>query len=100
MGWWAYFSLKKFADSGKKNAVSNLRIEKAKKARAIGVSLPPDLIRQAKKHAFSQGMSFSRFVRSLLARELIQIQKKWKRFHSDNVSALKDFENRLGGGKM
>ena len=56
--------------------MSNVRIEKAKKARAIGVSLPPDLIRQAKKHAFSQGMSFSRFVRSLLARELIQIQKK------------------------
>ena len=56
--------------------MSNVRIEKAKKARAIGVSLPPDVIVQAKKHAFSQGVSFSKFVRSLLDRELIEIQKK------------------------
>jgi predicted DNA binding CopG/RHH family protein len=54
----------------------NVRIEKAKKAKALGVSLPPELILQAKKHAFSQGMSFSRFVRSLLARELMEIEKK------------------------
>jgi predicted DNA binding CopG/RHH family protein len=54
----------------------NVRIEKAKKAKALGVSLPPELILQAKKHAFSQGMSFSKFVRSLLARELMEIQKK------------------------
>lgn len=54
----------------------NVRIEKSKKAKALGVSLPPELILQAKKYAFSQGMSFSKFVRSLLARELIEIQKK------------------------
>ena len=54
----------------------NVRIEKAKKAKSMGVSLPPELIVQAKKHAFSQGVSFSKFVRSLLDRELIEIQKK------------------------
>jgi predicted DNA binding CopG/RHH family protein len=48
----------------------NVRIEKAKKVRSMGISLPPELISQAKKYAFSQGMSFSRYVRSLLQREL------------------------------
>ena len=48
----------------------NVRIAVAKKAKSMGISLPAELIRDAKKHAYSKGMSFSRYVRSLLLREL------------------------------
>ena len=68
--------LQKLATNGIVTTMPNVRIEKAKKAKSMGVSLPPELIVQAKKHAFSQGVSFSKFVRSLLDRELIEIQKK------------------------
>jgi hypothetical protein len=68
--------LQKLVAKGIVTQMPNVRIEKAKKAKALGISLPPELILQAKKHAFLQGMSFSKFVRSLLVRELIEIQKK------------------------
>jgi hypothetical protein len=41
-----------------------------KKSRAAGISLPPDIIREARKHAYAQGMSLSMFVRSLLIARL------------------------------
>ena len=37
-----------------------------KKSRAAGISLPPDIIKEARKQAYAQGMSLSMFVRSLL----------------------------------
>jgi predicted DNA binding CopG/RHH family protein len=48
----------------------NVRVAVAKKAKSMGISLPPELIREAKKHAYSKGMSFSKYIRDLLLREL------------------------------
>jgi hypothetical protein len=50
-------------------------IPQSKKAKAIGISLPPSLIRQGKALAFSKGVSFSRLVRNLLAEEVIKAGK-------------------------
>jgi hypothetical protein len=41
-----------------------------KKSKAAGISLPPDIIREARKRAHSQGMSLSGLVRSLLIAKL------------------------------
>ena len=41
-----------------------------KKAKAAGISLPPDLIKEARKHAYGKGMSLSGFVRQLLIERL------------------------------
>jgi hypothetical protein len=52
----------------------NPRKESALKAKPTGISLPPELAREAKKHAYSSGMSLSKFVSQLLLRELKGIQ--------------------------
>ena len=41
-----------------------------KKSKAAGISLPPQLINQARKHAYQRGMSLSGFVRQLLIERL------------------------------
>jgi hypothetical protein len=45
-------------------------IAPSKRAKSAGISLPPDLIRTARKAAFQKGLSLSAFVRAMLAREL------------------------------
>jgi hypothetical protein len=50
--------------------VPNIRKESCSKAKSIGISLPPQLAREAKIYAFCIGMSFSKFVSQLLLREL------------------------------
>jgi hypothetical protein len=52
----------------------NPRKESALKAKSTGISLPPELARAARMHAFSNGMSLSKFVSQLLVRELKGIQ--------------------------
>jgi hypothetical protein len=52
----------------------NTRKESALKAKPTGISLPPELVREARKHAYSNGMSLSKFVSQLLLRELKSIQ--------------------------
>ena len=41
-----------------------------KKSKAAGISLPPDLIKEARKVAYSKGQSLSGFVRQLLIERL------------------------------
>jgi hypothetical protein len=41
-----------------------------KHSRAAGISLPPELIRAARKVSSAQGMSLSMFVRQLLMKQL------------------------------
>lgn len=41
-----------------------------KRAKAAGISLPPDIIRAARKVAFNKGMSLSAYVRVLLVQKL------------------------------
>jgi hypothetical protein len=48
----------------------NPRKEAALKAKPTGISLPPELARAARMHAYSNGMSLSKFVSQLLLREL------------------------------
>jgi hypothetical protein len=43
-------------------------IPASKRAKSAGISLPPDLIRTARKAAFQPGMSLSAFVRSMLTK--------------------------------
>jgi hypothetical protein len=45
-------------------------IAPSKRAKSAGISLPPDMIRTARKVAFQKGLSLSAFVRAMLAREL------------------------------
>jgi len=52
----------------------NPRKETALKAKPTGISLPPELARAARMHAYSNGMSLSKFVSQLLLRELKSIQ--------------------------
>jgi len=52
----------------------NTRKESALKAKPTGISLPPELAREARMHAYSNGMSLSKFVSQLLLRELKSIQ--------------------------
>ena len=46
------------------------KLPENKKARNAGISLPPALIRKARKLAYSQNMSLAGLVRSLLTTEL------------------------------
>ena len=48
----------------------NPRKETALKAKPTGISLPPELARAARMHAYSNGMSLSKFISQLLIREL------------------------------
>jgi hypothetical protein len=48
----------------------NTRKEPALKAKSTGISLPPLLAREARMHAYSNGMSLSKLVSQLLIREL------------------------------
>jgi hypothetical protein len=48
----------------------NARKESALKAKSTGISLPPLLAREARMHAYSNGMSLSKFISQLLIREL------------------------------
>ena len=52
----------------------NPRKEAALKVKPTGISLPPELARAARMHAYSNGMSLSKFVSQLLLRELKGIQ--------------------------
>ena len=52
----------------------NPRKEAALKAKPTGISLPPELARAARMHAYSNGMSLSKFVSQLLLRELKGVQ--------------------------
>jgi hypothetical protein len=52
----------------------NPRKESSLKAKPTGISLPPELARAARMHAYSSGMSLSKFVSQLLLRELKGIQ--------------------------
>jgi hypothetical protein len=52
----------------------NARKESSLKAKPTGISLPPELARQARKHAYLNGMSLSKFISQLLLRELKSIQ--------------------------
>jgi hypothetical protein len=62
----------------------------------MGISLPPNLAREARMHAYSNGMSLSKFVSQLLLRELESIQgnrfKPYKLNEPDQSS--------LGSGKL
>jgi hypothetical protein len=46
------------------------KIPPHKHSKPAGISLPPELIREARKVAYAQGMSFSLFVRLLLMERL------------------------------
>lgn len=46
------------------------KIPPHKHSKPAGISLPPELIREARKTAFAQGMSLSLFVRLLLMQRL------------------------------
>jgi hypothetical protein len=46
------------------------KIPQHKRARAAGISLPPDLIRTARKVATERGMTLSMFVKLLLLQRL------------------------------
>jgi signal transduction histidine kinase len=50
--------------------MANRPVPENKKAKAAGISLPPQLINQARKHAYQRGMSLSGFVRHLLIEKL------------------------------
>jgi hypothetical protein len=50
--------------------MANRPVPENKKAKAAGISLPPPLINQARKHAYQRGMSLSGFVRQLLIEKL------------------------------
>lgn len=43
-----------------------------KRAKAAGISLPPDLIKTARKIAYSQGVSLSAYVRMLLIQKVAE----------------------------
>jgi predicted HicB family RNase H-like nuclease len=46
------------------------KIPPHKRSKAAGISLPPELIREARKQAHQQGMSLSMLVRVLLIEKL------------------------------
>ena len=46
------------------------KIPPHKRAKAAGISLPPSLIREARKHADQNGLTLSAFVRMLLTQHL------------------------------
>jgi|LakMenE01Jun11ns_1017448.scaffolds.fasta_scaffold9853899_3 hypothetical protein len=46
------------------------QVPQNKRAKGAGISLPPDLIRAARKIAYGQGMSLSAYVRQLLLERL------------------------------
>lgn len=48
------------------------KIPAHKRSKAAGISLPPDIIREARKHAHGQGMSLSMLVRVLLMEKLAE----------------------------
>jgi len=52
----------------------NTRKDSSLKAKPTGISLPPELAREARMYAYSNGMSLSKFVSQLLVRELKGIQ--------------------------
>lgn len=52
----------------------NPRKESSLKSKSTGISLPPELAREARMHAYSNGMSLSKFVSLLLLRELKSVQ--------------------------
>lgn len=50
--------------------MANRPVPENRKAKAAGISLPPQLINQARKHAYQRGMSLSGLVRQLLMEKL------------------------------
>ena len=70
MGFSPYFLLQTLARVDMIRSMPNVRKPADQKAKTIGISLPPELIREAKKQASANGMSFSKYVRTLLQREL------------------------------
>lgn len=50
--------------------MANRPVPANKKAKAAGISLPPQLINAARKHAYQRGMSLSGLVRQLLMEKL------------------------------
>jgi len=52
--------------------MANRPVPDNRKAKAAGISLPPQLINAARKHAYGRGMSLSGFVRQLLIEKLEQ----------------------------
>ena len=50
--------------------MANRPVPDNRKAKAAGISLPPQLINAARKHAYGRGMSLSGFVRQLLIEKL------------------------------
>jgi hypothetical protein len=55
--------------------MANRPVPENRKAKAAGISLPPQLINQARKHAYQRGMSLSGFVRQLLLEKLEEAAK-------------------------
>lgn len=49
------------------------KIPAHKRSKAAGISLPPELIREARKQAHQQGMSLSMLVRVLLREKLSEV---------------------------
>ena len=80
----------------------NTRIAPALRAKPMGISLPPNLAREARMHAYSHGMSLSKFVSQLLLRELESIQGH--RFKPDNPDGPdkpdKSDQSSFGLGKL
>jgi hypothetical protein len=70
----ADFLLQQLPKIGNSWCMPNMRKESSLKVKPTGISLPPELAREARKHAFSNGMSLSKFVSQLLLRELKSIQ--------------------------
>jgi hypothetical protein len=51
-------------------SMAQRKVPPHKRSKAAGISLPPEIIREARKHAYAQGMSLSGFVRMLLLQRL------------------------------
>jgi predicted DNA binding CopG/RHH family protein len=70
MGLFPYFLLQTLAKIDIIESMPNVRKPADQKAKTMGISLPPELIREAKKQASAKDMSFSKYVRTLLQKEL------------------------------
>jgi hypothetical protein len=67
-----FFLLSTHAKSCHFHRMANKPVPASMKAKAAGISLPPRLTQQARKHAYAKGMSLSGLVRQLLLEHLAE----------------------------
>ena len=70
----------------------NPRKEIALKAKPTGISLPPELARAARMHAYSNGMSLSKFVSQLLLHEL-KTMERFRRPSAPSAQSASDLRS-------